>query len=407
MKKLLSILDFRSDGIFKIVALLIVMSSFVGGITLPPPFYYGSLAVCGLMIIKNGKLKVKNVYVLLFLIICFFSLLINNPPSYFRAWERLGGYTMILLVVSSLFACKYSTQLRAKILYYIMEVAILLSVGSFFAYFLGINLFVRLGEQLEISAGKFSGLMNHSMVLGPVAGLSGFVLFASILSKKTKKDYLFTGAMALCCFGACLLSASRAAVGATGVACVYALFRYYRKRMSKMVTVVVVMVGLLMATFPLWGGVTDFLVQKQKGNESMGSAIYSRERKFTARILEFKSSPIIGIGYNVVIPEYDGVVMSNGQIEPGSSWLAVASMTGVLGLSVFITICVKEMRRAWKIERPLTSSILGGMLLFFLVHMIAEGYIFAPKNCLSMLFWLIIAVIDDNMHLKEIEYKLV
>ena len=124
------------------------------------------------------------------------------------------------------------------------------------------------------------------------------------------------------------------------------------------------------------------------------SSFYSREIKFTARILEFKSSPIIGIGYNVINPQYDFVEESTGQIEPGSSWLAVASMTGVIGLFVFLGICSRGLKRAWRIKSPFVSSLLGGMLVFFFIHMIAEGYIFAPGSFLALLFWLIIAVVD-------------
>lgn len=394
MNTLRSIINPKKEFLPKIIALFVAMRTITGGISLPQPFYYVALTLLGISIISRGRLKLQNGLVLLLLVVCFFSLLFNNPPSYFMAWQRLGVYTMVVLVVSPLLSDAYSTLFRAKVLYYFMLIAIILSAGSFFAYFLGINLFERGNGYLDIGAGTFSGLMNHSNALGPMAGLSGFVLFATILSFNSPKKYLIIVLMAFFCMASCLLSASRAGIGATGVACIFAIFRYYRNRMSKMASVFVVLVGLLAATFPVWGGLTDFLVQKQQANEEMGGAMFSREKKFTARILEFESSPIIGIGYNVINPEYDFVEESTGQIEPGSSWLAVASMTGVIGLFVFLGICSRGLKRAWRIKSPFVSSLLGGMLVFFFIHMIAEGYIFAPGSFLALLFWLIIAVVD-------------
>lgn len=401
IKTLRSFLNLRKDSLPKIIALLVAMCTITGGIHLSQPFYFGALALLAISIVSRGGLKLQNGLVLLLLLVCFFSLLINNPPSYFRAWQRFGVYIMVVLVVSPILSGAYSTQLRAKVLYYFMLIGIILSAGSFFAYFLGINLFERGNGYLDIGAGTFSGLMNHSMVLGPIAGLSGVALFATILSFNSPRRHLIIVLMALFCLISCLLAASRVAVGATGVACIFAIFRYYRNRMSKMVSVFVVLAGLLMATFPVWGGFTNFLVEKQQKNEEMGGAMFSRERKFTARILEFESSPVIGIGYNAINPEYDFVEMGNGQIEPGSSWLAVASMTGVIGLCVFLGICSRGLKRAWRIKSPFISSLLGGMLVFFFIHMIAEGYIFAPGSFLALLFWLIIAVIDGVFDLDK------
>lgn len=401
MKTLLSFLSFKKDFLPKIIALLLVMTTITGGIKLPQPLYFGALALLGINIVSRGGLKLQNGLVLLLLLCCFFSLLFNNPPSYFRAWKRLGIYIMVVFVVSPMLSDAYSTLFRAKVLYYFMLITIILSAGSFFAYFLGINLFERGNGYLDIGAGTFSGLLNHSNVLGPMAGLSGFVLFATILSFNSPKKHLIILLMACFCMASCLLSASRAGIGAAGVACIFAIFRYYRNRMSKMVSVFVVLVGLLAATFPVWGGFTDFLVEKQRRNEEMGGAMFSREKKFTARILEFESSPIYGIGYNVINPEYDFVEVTNGQIEPGSSWLAVASMTGVIGLFVFLGICSRGLKRAWRIKSPFISSLLGGMLMFFLIHMMAEGYIFAPGSFLALLFWLIIAVIDGVFELDK------
>lgn len=112
-----------------------------------------------------------------------------------------------------------------------------------------------------------------------------------------------------------------------------------------------------------------------------------------ARIKEFTSSPIYGIGFCVVDPRYDAVNKSTGQIEPGSSWLTIASMTGLLGLITFLSIVVSSFKKVVKIKNDFYSMLFAGCLTFFIFHMLAEGYIMAPGSYLNFIFWLLIGSI--------------
>lgn len=399
MDGILSVFIPRKDIASKIAAWLLVLSSITGGILLSQPFYYLALAILGVRILMKGHVRLSNVYVLLLLVVCALSLILNNPPSFFRAWERLGVYTLVLFVASPMLSSREASIERYKVLKYFIYIGIILSVGSFFSYFLGINLFVREGIELDIGAGTFSGLMNHSMVLGPVSALSAILLFSRIVNLRevrNKKKVISNSVLFILCCGSCLLSASRGAIGCLVVGCIYVLFSFYRERLSKVVGVLLVVVGIAAATFPIWGGLTSFVMQKQQGNIENGSLIFSRENKIEARIYEFKSSPIYGIGFCVLDPQFTGVSKETGRIEPGSSWLAVASMTGILGLLCFIPICLISLKKVWRMQDRFLSCMLGGMLLFFLIHMSVEGYIFAPKSFLSLLFWLIVASINDR-----------
>ena len=386
-----------------VVSLLIVFSSITGFYRINDYYYFIALAISGLGIYLFRKFGSVDRDILLLIIVCIISLLINNPPFYFRAWQRLGAYTLMLFVISPLVCSYYSTQYRKALFNSFWMFCTLLSIGSFISYFLGINFFVRLGEELEIGVGTFSGLMSHSMILGPIAGMATIFTFIHVVTSRSKIRLLYSVA-AILCLGACLLSASRAAVGSTLAGCIFSLFIIYRKRLTKLYSIILVVVTIGCATFPIWGGITDLVIQKQERNESMGSAFFSRERKFAARLSEFKSSPIIGIGFCTIDPEYDGVDRSNGQIEPGSSWLAVASMTGTIGFIFFLLIYVKSFLRVTKLKDVYWKGVLCGMLVFFFFHMIVEGYIFAPRSVLSLLFWLIVAIIEgdfNNQLLKQ------
>jgi O-antigen ligase len=185
-------------------------------------------------------------------------------------------------------------------------------------------------------------------------------------------------------------------VGASVVGCIYALACINKNHLSRTFKVFFIIVAITAVTFPIWGGVTDMIMQKQENNIEMGGTFASREEKYAARIREYESSPLIGIGYCTVNPQLDNVNRENGQIEPGSSWLAIASMTGIIGLLVMIPLCISSLKKARRIKDDFWRGTLSGMMIFFILHMTVEGYIFAPKSYLSLIFWLLISIIDGK-----------
>ena len=293
------------------VASLIVFSSITGFYRLNDLFYYIALAIAGICIVFSRRLRVGDVDVLLLIFICILSLLINNPPPYFRAWQRLGVYFLLVCIIGPVLRSNYATLFRKAFFRSFWAISIVLSIGSFFSYYLGVNYFVRQGEVLEIGVGTFSGLMNHSMILGPIAGMATIVSFVQMITGNNRFRLLY-GTVTVLCLGACFLSASRAAVGSSIAGCLFSLYIIFRKRLSKFLTVLLIVLSVGSATYPFWGSVTTLVIQKQERNTSMGGAFYSREIKMVARIDEFRSSPIIGIGFCTINPSLDGVDRSTG-----------------------------------------------------------------------------------------------
>ena len=400
MNELNILVNYKKDFWPIAIALLVLFSSITGFFLLNQLYYYIAVAACGIIIFKKGGVRLGNVSVLLLIIACIISLLFNNVPSFFRAWQRLGVYIFILFMISPLLISKDAVILKSKLFIYIWLISSILSIGSFFCYYLGINLFIVNGTELALGAGTFGGLMNHSMALGPSSALSTIFLFVLALLNKTQaKRYYYIAA--LLSLGACFLSASRAAVGASVVGCIFALASINKNNLSRSFKVLFVIVSIAAITFPIWGGVTDLVMQKQEINKEMGGTMASREEKYAARIEEFESSPIWGIGYCTINPQLDNVNRENGQIEPGSSWLAIASMTGILGLMVMIPLCISSLKKARRIKDDFWRGVLSGMLVFYILHMAVEGYIFAPKSYLSLLFWLLLSVIDGCTLLEK------
>ena len=404
MKDKLVPLNFKQDFWPIVLSLMILFSSITGFFQLNQLFYYGAIAVFGLIFISKGGIRFGNAYIIFLIIACIISLLLNDVPDYFKSWQRLGIYTFMLFIMSPLLISRCSVVLKSKLFLYIWLITSILSILSFFCYYIGINFFTINGKELELGVGTFGGLMNHSMVLGPSSALSTIFLFVLGLLNKTKRKFYYYTATLLS-LGACFLSASRAAVGASVIGCLVAIAAINKNHLSRTFKIIFIIVTIGALTFPIWGGVTELVVQKHEKNKEMGSTIASREEKYDARIEEFMSSPICGIGYCAVNPQLDYVNYENGQIEPGSSWLAIASMTGILGLLIMIPLCISSIRKARSIKDDFWRGTLSGMMVFYMLHMIVEGYIFAPKSYLSLIFWLLVSVIDGRVYLEKKQCK--
>lgn len=371
-----------------IIAILLIMSSITGFFHLPQWVYYGTMGVILLVVVASHGIRLKQPSIVLFIFICALSLLINQPPAYFNAWTRLLGFIMLLCAVSPLFNNHKISLFRYSIFDSIMTLLVYLSIGSLICYFLGINFFVRNGELLEIEVGHFSGLFNHSMVMGPASALASIYLLVKFLGRKKKKTLYLVSILA--CLACTLLSASRVAVGGCILGMIVAYMRFYSGHLSKGLLVLLVLVALLAVTFPVWGGLTDFVIGKQEANMSMGGTFASRESLFAARIQEIIEHPLIGVGFCCVDPRFGGVDMSRGGVEPGSSWLAIFSMTGIFGLLTFMSLYYKKIREAFRISATDSSSLFVGCMAFFLFHLLFEGYILAVGNFMGLFFWLLL-----------------
>ncbi len=376
-----------------IIAIILTLSSIAGFVHIGNTYFPVLIVFSLLLIAETGKKWHLGMgYVGLFLLACFISLVVNDVPSFFRPWSRLFVYSMVLLIVSPFIVSGQANKLRIKLLHYLLNCFALLSIGSFIAYFLGINLFIHYGNKMEITdIGHFSGIMNHSIALGHFAGISAVYLLVRTLSGKGLLKIIMA-ISCICCYGACLFSASRNGIISCLIASIVVFAIFYRKRIFKGVYTLLLILVVAVSTFSLWGWSLNFVLEKNKWNVELGDNVYySREKKFDARIAEFKKSPIIGIGYYAIDPDLDSVEFSTGQIEPGSSWLAIASMTGILGFIAFFTICFISLKKAWKSHNIVASTLICSLLCFYFIHMISEGYIIAPRSIYGVCFWLIVS----------------
>ena len=205
----------RSVSVLGLFAVLITLSTYSGFLKLPTIFNMAIILLFVLysLLVKSGGVVIKSVLLLGFMMVCVTSILINNPPYYFRAWDRLAMFSLLIIAYAPLITSKQLEINRIVLFRMFLWIMTLYAVGSFIAYFFGINFFIREGEVYDYTeAGHFSGLTHHSMSLGPVAAISSIFSIVKALSNKERKKRIIWFAVAFSSFAAMMLAASRGAV---------------------------------------------------------------------------------------------------------------------------------------------------------------------------------------------------
>jgi hypothetical protein len=329
-----------------------------------------------------------------FLLYIPINLLIVNPDVIFQPWLRYGLFVCILFVVSPLVQSKWLRDNRLYILNITMWACVILGVGSFFAFFLGIN-FMIIPKEYEAFAdlnavGLFAGLTNHSMMLGPIAGIGACFMASKAVNTKKKIYWIFV-ALAL---GSVLFSASRSAFAAAIAGVTMTLYKQSGST-SRFVGIGVTVILLLSMTFTLWSGALTGVLEKNRGTSLNFD---SRSGLWDKSLDEFESNPIFGVGF--CSSSDVSSVSKTGTIESGSSWLNVLSMLGLVG-SVFVAIIMlKALYSAYK-RNDEYGALLFGVLVLFYIHMMAEGYIFAGGSFLAFMLWLTVGVSIDTNYVKD------
>ena len=374
-----------------------VLSGIIGPGIHYPLLHLPFLAIGVLFALKSSlKIELAAILLLLYLLV---NVAITRPPAVFNSWTRLALFASVFLFASPLLRSQYIGVYRRKILIGILGFCVVLGIGSFFCYFLGINYMHSQGGDMisdyQTSYGGFGGLLVQSISLGMVSGFGMlYILYRALKQPKNERKWYFVAIVVLSL--TVLLSASRTAL-LSAITGMLVMVYQSNKKNGKFLQVLIVILLVGMLTYPLWEDFTTGIESKNSTQMELG-AYGSRTEKWTARMTEFASSPIVGIGYASVNPSLD-IVGVGGVIEPGSSWLAILSMTGIIGFILVIMILIKPFQYLRTHPTPYNSLLLG-LMVYICTHMISEGYIFAGGSALCFMAWLIFGCCNDARYFE-------
>lgn len=396
--------DIKAPFIGKALAWLMAVGS-VGAVCGFMPFGMQSVYFVAVVLsfgyILTGGIRFNGKYFALYIVLIL-NVLILPIDSVFNSKMRLLLFTVVTMVVSSAFITKRAVVFRNMVFKNVLILCSILVPISCLCRFLGLNYArmvvssdMNMQEQIT-STGLFGGLFQHSMMLGPIAAIVTITFFFSYQSYGQKKIYIVLFIMSAL---ACFFSASRGAVLSLVVPILFALFSRKVEQSAKKSAKVIILVSCL-AILPFAGSVFSGVVEKQQRNVEMGSTFGSRDDKFRFRWNEFLSSPIMGIGFASIDPMGGDIYWPDGTIEPGSSHMAVLSMTGLSGIICYFLIilfaynCVRN-------EDGTNAKFKKALLIAMLLHACWEGYVFSGGGFLCLLYWIIVGQAIDHKYLKK------
>ena len=363
-----------------------------------PSYYYPLALVATLPFIITNRYQIS--YEMLFLLAAaLISLIVGQPDARFKSLPRLGYFVLMCLVVSPLLRTPRIMKYRRALLRYLLFLIVLLSIGSFFCYFLGINLMQidegALSREDFSIGGTFGGLTKHSMILGPLSALA--ILYILCSTRYFMRRRWIKIPLALLAAGALLFSSSRGSIIAAGIALLFLIYKHSTNR-TRFFKIVLLILLVAVATFPLWEFALQGIIYKNVHRAgSDGGFFASRIYLYRHRFNEFMSNPITGVGFaSAMRYDYFEVHLS-GTVEYGNSWLCVFSTMGLLGaVPLFILLGTSFMRVFRVTEKNREALFLASGLVFFFIHFMLEGYIFSAGSPLCFLFWLFVCLAYDT-----------
>ncbi|MBR3744619.1 MAG: O-antigen ligase family protein [Bacteroidales bacterium] len=338
------------------------------------------------------KMRSITILPLLLLLYIPIEIILARPDAVFQSWQRYVLFALLLIDISPLFEGVYLRRMRRQIMLIVLWTCTVIGVGSFFARFLGINYMTFVEADVFGQVGTFGGLTHHSILLGLISGVGAVFMAYNAYGRKKKLYWLL---MVMCLFSI-LFSASRVALLASFVGIVMALYKMAGNA-GKFAKLGVAIAIIAVMTFPLWDGALSGILEKNGGDLSAVN-MDSREVKWNARLAEFSNSPVYGVGFVSIDPNSaDAFSAKNGVIEPGSSWLSILSMLGLLGALLIVPFFIKSYLNVWKSSGGFQSVVVGVLTLLY-VHMFAEGYIFSGGSFECFLLWLTVGVAYDSKY---------
>lgn len=341
---------------------------------------YGLLGLCFLRIVVSSWRPVAAGLVML---VSFL------PGSLFSAASqltltRLGGVALLAVVVGPVLDGIEARRIRRWAWRGAMLLAFGVGVTSFFWWALRLP---------SLGVGGFTGVMAYANTLGPFAGLGAIYGASMTLTSGGRARKVWFVGSAMCAL-TCLVAASRVSIASLAVAVPFMHLLENRRSGSRLLVslggYLVIGVSAVMAVSAMerFKDLRELLKAKSEQN--------TREVLWEARWREFKNHPAVGVGVGFAEVEsaFEGLAVDEKgrvTVEPGSSYLAVLSMTGVcgaLGLTLVLVWIGTKCVGRWEALSAVQSMQLAGVGSFIAVNGIAEGWILAVGSPLCLIFWL-------------------
>lgn len=287
---------------------------------------------------------------------------------------------------------------KMKLLYCIFSGFGLATLANLYAKLRGINL-VYQDEYAELTGrvSEFAGFCSHSMWTSCAAAFST-LFFTSMAFRDNMKGWY----KKLICFGMILVSLYIAMVGASrsafflSLACSMLIIWMQSKSFAVVRNFLIVGVAA-MAFAPFLMKNSQAMMKKKNGLE-ITTKETSRDELWAQRMEEFRSSPVIGIGFAA---HGVGQNKSVGRNESGGSFISVLAQAGVIGFAFILLIWAAAILMPSQVGRDPNMIMYYAGFVFMSVHSILEGYMFQAGWYLCLIIWFVIGLMIEHKMMRR------
>lgn len=306
---------------------------------------------------------------------------------------RLVIFTAVLFLAAPRQSLRWH-QYKLKLLYCIFLGFGLATLANFYAKVAGINLVVQ-DEYMKAMhrVAEFAGFCSHPMWTSAAAALSTlfFVSMAFRQNVRSKVLRYISFGMVLVSLYVGMISASRSAFF-LALACSLLIIKLQSRQMSKLVRNLL-LVGVVAVFF------TPFLMDNSGAMMGKKNALTvtvkntSRDELWAQRMAEFRSSPVIGIGFAA---HGVGNEKEVGRNESGGSFTAVLAQAGVVGFAFILWIWGTAFMMPRRAGRNPDFILFYASFVFMSIHSILEGYMFQAGWYLCLVIWFVVGVMIEH-----------
>lgn len=366
------------------ITIIVFLRNIFIDIEFPVYLYYLCFLSVFIISILKGGIKIDRT-MLYFIFWAIVSLVLNNVSPMFKAEERLLSFVIVVSSISPFLNSSFLYSYKFRLINLMNLVIVYVVVISFIGYLLSISSFT--------GRSGFNGLVNHSLLLGYMSGVSTIICFVNYLFSKQKIDkikYLFLILISLL---VCLISASRTAFVSIIISLFLMIYVHYKNRVMSIFKELYVFVIIIFISTPLWIKFSQNILEKHIARSEGGSALSGRDIMWLDRFADFQESPFYGVGFASMRNMFYSRFSDDGVVEPGSSWFFVLSTMGIVGLVLFSIMIFKPI---WYVLHTSSNGALNlfvlGILSYCALHMGTEGYVLSSGAFCFVYLWLCIGI---------------
>lgn len=357
--------------------------------------YYVLMILCAIIniyIFCQSKKKHVDKLIIFFLVSIFISIAINinRIEVFFSPLQRFAAFLCFIIGCSGLLYSKRNLIFQRKIYNVFIYAFIVISLISTILY-------QTTGFGLSNEEGGFNvkGFADHPNHLSYMGGISAIYFFILITEKRNFLNKILIALLGLISINCAFIGGARTAVFSM-LFCLLLIIIIKSHNIKKLFfyisCIVIVALGLIKFEMLDLRAVNAKMTYAEKEN----SITASRNLLWEYRLKEFQSAPLFGVGAFSVDTRIVKKFYSNktGQIEGGSTYLTVLSMTGIVGFIIFIIIILKplykEVEYVIKYKYQIESKRLFYIIIFTynLILLLQTAILFNSGFYYSFFFWL-------------------